>query len=203
MQRRGFLRSLFAGTSGAALLSVGASEGVTAKTAGSDLSSTNEAVTAEITALLRETEAIWDSQDTARLRDLWDTEDPDPYYLAGEQENWFAGWDAINGYLAPPAGSPKVTEAIRVRFYDIRARLLAPDLAFAAYWMRTDMKLIFAPNPFGSDNRVSSVFRRKPEGWRYVCYTEAFQAPTIYMQKLAEKDISPEYREFYDKVTEK
>ena len=200
MERRGFLRSLFAGTSAAALFSAGVSA---ANSTPSRLSAENETLTAEITGLLRETEAVWDSQDTARLRDLWDTEDPDPYYLAGEQENWFAGWDAINGCLAPPAGSPKVTEAIRVRFYDIRARLLAPDLAFAAYWMRTDMKLIFAPKPFGSDNRVSSVFRRKPEGWRYVCYTEAFQAPTIYMQKLAEKDISPEYREFYDKVTEK
>jgi hypothetical protein len=69
--------------------------------------------------------------------------------------------------------------------------------------MRTDMKLVFAPKPFGSDNRVSSVFRRKPDGWRYVCYTEAFQAPTIYMQKLAEKNISPDYPEFYDKVTAK
>ena len=56
-----------------------------------------------VVALLRETEAIGDSQDTARLRRLWDTEDPDPYYLAGEQENWFVGWDAINSYLAPPA----------------------------------------------------------------------------------------------------
>jgi hypothetical protein len=200
MERRGFLRSLFAGTSAAALFSAGVSA---AKTTSSRLSAENETLTAEITGLLRETEAIWDSQDTSRLRNLWDTEDPDPYYLAGEQENWFAGWDAINSYLAPPAGSPKITEAIRVRFYDISARLLAPDLAFAAYWMRTDMKLVFAPKPFGSDNRVSSVFRRKPDGWRYVCYTEAFQAPTIYMQKLAEKDISPEYREFYDKVTGK
>ncbi len=158
-------------------------------------------ITEEIEALLRKTEAIWDSQDTARLRDLWDTEDPDPYYLAGEQENWFIGWDAINGYVAPPPGSPKVTEAIRVRFYDVSARLLAPDLAFAAYWMRTEMKLVFAPKPFASDNRVSSVFRRKPEGWRYVCYAEGFQSPTIYMQKLIEKDVSPEYQDFYDKVT--
>ena len=145
--------------------------------------------------MLRETEAIWDSQNTAALRDLWDTDDTDPYYLAGEQENWFIGWEQLNAYLAP-AGR-KVTEAIRVKFYDIHARLLTPDLAFAAYWMRTDMKVVFAPKPFGSDNRVSAVFRRKPEGWRYLCYTEAFQAPTLYMQKLFEKDISPDYDEFY------
>ena len=152
-------------------------------------------ITAEIEALLRETEEIWNSQDTARLRELWDRNDPEPFYLAGEQENWFIGWEQLNAYLAP-AGR-KVTEAIRVKFYDIHARLLTPDLAFAAYWMRTDMKVVFAPKPFGSDNRVSAVFRRKPEGWRYLCYTEAFQAPTLYMQKLFEKDISPDYDEFY------
>jgi hypothetical protein len=153
-------------------------------------------VAAEIEALLRETEAAWDSQDTTRWRDLWDTDDAEPFYLAGEQENWFIGWDAVNAYLVPKPGAKAITEDIRVRFYDIHVRLLAPDLAFAGYWMRTDMKLTFQPKPFGSDNRVSAVFRRKPEGWRYVCYTEAFQTPSIYMQKLFEKDISPEYRAF-------
>jgi len=203
MKRRGFLKSLFAGTSVAALSSAGGPGAVEAQTTSLDTIETNKTVTAQIESVLRETEAIWDSQDTARLRDLWDTGDPDPYYLAGEQENWFVGWDAINAYLAPPPGSPKVTEAIRVRFRDISARLLAPDLAFAAYWMRTEMKLIFAEKPFGSDNRVSAVFRRKPEGWRYVCYSEAFQSPTIYFQKLYEKDVAPDYQEFYDKVTGK
>ncbi len=152
-------------------------------------------ITAEIEALLRETEAIWNSQDPARLRELWDTGDPEPFYLAGEQDDWFVGWTAIDRYLDPPGRRP--TEAIRVRFYGVRARRLAPDLAFAAYWMRTDMKLVFAPKPFGSDIRVSAVFRRKPDGWRYLCYTEAFQAPTLYMQKLLEKDVSPDYEEFY------
>jgi hypothetical protein len=156
------------------------------------------AVTAGIEALLRRTEEIWNSQDTARLRELWDTEDPEPFYLAGEQENWFVGWQALNAYLAPPGR--KVTEAIRVRFYDVKARLLAPDLAFAGYWMRTDMKLVFTPKPFGSDNRVSAVLRNTPDGWKYLCYAEAFQAPNLYMQKLFEKDVSPDYPQFYEQL---
>jgi hypothetical protein len=158
-------------------------------------------ITEEIEALLRETAAIWNAQDTARLRELWDTDDSQPFYLAGEQDDWFEGWLAINAYLDPPGRKP--TEAIRVKFYGVRARLLTPDLAFAAYWMRTDMKLVFSPKPFGSDNRVSAVFRRKPEGWRYLCYAEAFQAPTLYMQKLFEKDVSPDYPEFYRQMKSK
>ena len=29
---------------------------------------------------------------------------------------------------------------------------------------------------------------------------EGFQAPTIYLQKLFEKDVSPDYPEFYDRL---
>ena len=193
MFRRGFLKSLFMGASGAAL------PGVAAATAAPV---SNAQLATEIEALLRETESLWDAQDTSGLMALWDTDDPEPFYLAGEQDNWFVGRDALKKYL-DPIGQPKVTQAIRVRFYDIRVRLLAADLAFAGYWMKTDMKLVFAPKPFGSDNRVASIFRRKPEGWRYVCYTEAFQAPNLYFQKLFEKDVSPDYQEFYDEVMKK
>jgi hypothetical protein len=193
MKRRGFLQQLLFGASATTLLPIETSVAVDTenKTVRPDL-------TAEIKALLSQTEAIWDSQDTAALRDLWDTDDTEPFYLAGEQDDWFVGWNALNAYLAPPPGVPRLTEAIRVRFYDVRARLLAPDLAFGAYWMRTDMKLVMQKKPFGSDTRVATIFRKKPQGWRYVCYTEAFQSPNIYIQKLYEKNISPEYKDFYD-----
>ncbi|MCP4090723.1 MAG: nuclear transport factor 2 family protein [Gammaproteobacteria bacterium] len=184
MQRRQFI---------AAALATGTLAEVSAATKISDN------ITAEITALLRETEALWDAQDTKRLRELWDQDDSEPFYLAGEQNDWFIGWEQLNGYLAPAKG-PKVTEAIKVRFYNIKARLLAPDLAFAAYWMRTEMKLIFQPKPFASDNRVSATFRRKPEGWRYLTYTEAFQAPNMYINHLMEKDVSDEYQTFFDEA---
>ena len=182
MQRRQFIAGALATTAGA-----------TATTA------SPEGVTTEITALLRETEKLWDTQDTALLRELWDQDDSEPFYLAGEQDDWLVGWEALNSYLAPKQG-PKITQAIRVRFYNIRARLLAPDLAFAAYWMRTDMKLVFQPKPFASDNRVSAVFRRKPEGWRYLAYTEAFQAPNMYINHLMEKDVAEDYQTFFDEV---
>jgi hypothetical protein len=189
MQRRNFIGSILAGISGSTLTP-----------AAMAAPSPTADITAEITALLRETEKRWDSQDTASLRELWDTDDTEPFYLAGEQDDWFVGWDELNAYL-DPQGGPKITQAIRVRFYDVKARLLAPDLAFAGYWMRTDMKLVFQPRPFGSDNRVSAVFRRKPEGWRYLAYTEAFQAPNMYMNRLMEKDVADDYQDFLDATT--
>jgi len=191
MKRRYFIASALAGVSGAAFAP---------NATGNNAEPID--IAAEITGLLRETENLWDSQDTARLKELWDMDDSEPFYLAGEQNNWFVGWEQLNAYL-DPKGGPNVTQAIRVRFYDIQARLLAPDLAFAGYWMRTEMKLIFQPKPFASDNRVSAVFRRKPEGWRYLTYAEAFQAPNMYMNHLMEKDVAPDYQEFFDTTTGK
>ena len=159
-------------------------------------------ITAEITAVLRETEAIWASQNTAALLNQWDLDNDHPFYLAGEQEDFFIGWDDIRQYLAPE-NAPKITEAIRVKFRDISVRLIASDLAFAAYWMRTDMKLVFQPKPFGSDNRVTALFRKKADGWKYVTYIESFQSPSVYFQTLYEKDVSPDYLEFYKEVTGK
>ena len=100
MKRRGFLQQLLFGASATTLLPIETSVAVDTdnKTVSPDL-------TAEIKALLRQTEAIWDSQDTAALRDLWDTDDTEPFYLAGEQDDWFVGWNAINAYLAPPPGT--------------------------------------------------------------------------------------------------
>jgi hypothetical protein len=191
LKRRNFITTLLAGIGGSAL---------SASTSAKQLATSD--ITAEITAVLRETEKRWDSQNTASLKELWDTDDAEPFYLAGEQDNWFVGWEQLDAYL-DPKGGPKITQAMRVRFYDIKARLLAPDLAFAAYWMRTDMKLVFQPKPFASDNRVSAVFRRKPAGWRYLAYTEAFQAPNMYMNHLMENDVADDYQEFFDAVTGK
>ena len=156
----------------------------------------------DIRALLKETEAAWNSQDYYRWLALWDEEDTRPFYLAAEEKDFFRRREQLERYL-DPEGAGQVTEAIRMTFSNVSARWLGEDLAFAAYHVSSEMKLAFAPKPFISRLRATSVLRLKPAGWRYVCYTEAFQAPTMYFQKLFEKDVSPDYQEFYDRIKAK
>ncbi len=156
----------------------------------------------EIEALLRETEDAWNSQDFYRWLDLWDAEDARPFYLAAEEKDFFLKREQLEKYL-DPNGAAQVTEAIRVTFTNVSARWLADDLAFAAYHMSSEMKLVFAPKPFSSKLRATSIVRRKPEGWRYVCYTEAFQSPTMYFQGLNEAAVPDDYAEYYARVTGK
>ena len=48
--------------------------------------------------------------------------------------------------------------------------------------------------------RVTSVLRRKPEGWRYICYMEGFRSPTMYFQGLIQDAVPDDYPEFYEQV---
>jgi hypothetical protein len=59
-----------------------------------------------------------------------------------------------------------------MRYRDIRTKEIAPDLAIAAFWVRHDMKLRGPMKATGGDARVLPVFRRKPDGWRFIAYAE-------------------------------
>lgn len=159
-------------------------------------------LTSEIEALLRETEAAWNSQDYYRWLALWDADDIRPFYLAAEEKDFFRRRDQLEKYL-DPVSTAKVAEAIRVSFSNVSTRWLADDIAYAAYHMSSEMKLVFAPKPFTSKLRATSVLRRKPEGWRYICYAEGFQSPTMYLQTLVENAVPDDYIDFYREVTGK
>ena len=45
------------------------------------------------------------------------------------------------------------------------------------------------------------IAKGKEQG--YLTYAEAFQAPNMYMNHLMEKDVAPDYQEFFDTTTGK
>ena len=155
----------------------------------------------EFEQLFRNYEAVWNSQDYARLKEYWDEDDPEPFYLAEEQDDWKFGWEAVEKYWVPNPDKSAL-ESIWMRYRNIRAKLIAPDLAIVACWVRHDMKLRGPMKATGGDARVMAVFRRKPEGWRFVSYCEAPQSPVLFMHKLYEMNVSPEFEEFNRRVNE-
>lgn len=162
----------------------------------------NQDLEQELEALFRAYEDLWDKQDASEVIALWDQDDPEPFYLAEEQDDWRVGWDKLKEYWGPP-GRNKTSEAMRMRFHGIQAKYLASDLAFASFWIRFDTKMNFLPKPIGNDSRASAVFRKKLEGWRLVAWTEAPQSPIVYVQKLYEMNVHPEFAAFREAVTAK
>ena len=141
--------------------------------------SADRELSAEIDAFLNEYEDLWNIQDPAGLIALWDQDDPEPFYLAEEQDTWRIGWDQVKDYWDPQG--PSATEALRMRFDTVNARYLTEekDLAFASFWIRFDTKMIFMPKPIGTDARASAIFRKKEDGWRLVTWAESPLSPIL------------------------
>ena len=119
-------------------------------------------VEAAVIDVIHDTAARWNSQDFASLLELWDPDEAFPTYLAEEQAEWFIGWERLRGYLAPERPNP-IVEAIREEMYNIKVKLIAPDLAIAVWEMHFEMKTI-GSHPIGEEVRVSAVLRNT-SGW--------------------------------------
>lgn len=149
---------------------------------------------AELEETVMEMAARWNSQDFATVLEMWDTDEAVPFYLAEEQADWFIGWGPLRHYLAPEHPNP-IIEVMRLLPSNVRAKSIAPDLAIAVWDLHFEMKMRFS-KPIGEDVRVSGVFRKKPEGWRFIHYAESPQAPLVYIEKLFQQGVYDDFEEF-------
>lgn len=134
----------------------------------------------ELGAFLLRYAAAYNRQAYAELLAMWDTSEPDVFYMAEEVDPPMYGWTAIKAYFNRPGS----LDGIRNEYSDIRARLLAPDLALATYRLRFDIA-VKDMKPLSSFDRVVAVFRRRNGEWKLSAYAEAPQAPLTMLRKLA------------------
>lgn len=152
-------------------------------------------VEAGVIATIMETEKHWNSQDYRRILELWDEDEPVPTYIAEEQSQWFVGWERLREYLDPPRPNPAI-EALRMDFYDIQVKQIAPDLAIAIWNHYFEMKVI-ASNPIGEEVRGSGVFRKKEDGWKWIHYAESPKTAAVFLEDLMEKQVKDDWDEFF------
>jgi len=147
---------------------------------------------------LLETQDRWNSQDFATILELWDEDQAFPTYIAEEQGQWFVGWDRLRGYLDPPRPNPAI-EALRMEYYDMQVKQIAPDLAIAIWYLHFEMKTI-GSNPIGEEVRASGVFRKKPDGWKWIHYAESPKTAGVYLEDLMETQVRDDWDEFYEQA---
>lgn len=147
------------------------------------------ALDAEISALLAAYTDAYSRQDYPAVLGFWDRDDPNAFYIAEEIDPPMHGWKLIEAYFARPG----VLDGVRYEFSNVRAQLLAPDLAIATYNMRFDLKVKGMKSMAGFD-RVVAVFRRKAGEWKFARYAEAPQAPMTMVRKFGRtaKTVTPE-----------
>jgi hypothetical protein len=155
-------------------------------------------VKAGVIATLMETEKRWNSQDFATILELWDEEQEFPTYIAEEQAQWFVGWDRLREYLDPPRPNPAI-EALRLYYYDIQVKQIAPDLAIAIWYLHFEMKVI-ASKPIGEEVRASGVFRKTDDGWKWIHYAESPKTAAVFLEDLMETQVRDDWDEFYEEA---
>jgi ketosteroid isomerase-like protein len=155
-------------------------------------------VRAGVIKTLMATQEGWNSQDFATILDLWDEDQAFPTYIAEEQAQWFVGWERLRGYLDPPRMNPAI-EALRLDYYDIQVKQIAPDLAIAIWYLHFEMKVI-ASNPIGEEVRASGVFRKKDDGWKWIHYAESPKTASVFLEDLMETQVRDDWDEFYEQA---
>ena len=156
---------------------------------------------AEIEAVLKRTEEIWNSQHFYRLRDVWDTDDPEPWYVPEEIATPFRSWPEIERYWGPPL---KVLKAFRWQFSNLHVKALAGDLALALFDHYYEIEVAIGrpplPPPSAGFDRCLALFRKKPDGWKHILYAQCPLGPETYIRALREKIVQPDFRQFSDDV---
>lgn len=161
----------------------------------------DEDLHAQIEAVLQQTEAIWNSQEFHRLKEVWDADDPEPWYVPEEIETAFRSWPEIERYWNP---GRKVLDAFRWKFSNLHVKRLASDLALALFDHFYEIKLAVGPPtpPTAGFDRCLTLFRQKPEGWRHILYAQCPLGPDTYVRALRQRIVSPDFEDFAETLNQ-
>ncbi len=132
----------------------------------------------ELTDFLARYAEAYNREDYVALLNMWDQDDPYAFYMAEELDPPMHGWKTIRAYFSRTG----VLDGIRNEYSNVRAHLVAPDVAVATYRLRFDIK-VKTMQPLSSFDRIMAVFRRKGGEWKMIAYAEAPQAPLTMIRK--------------------
>ncbi len=149
----------------------------------------------EIEEVLKETERLWRGGSRGRLRAVWDTDDPEPWYIPEEIRKPLMSWPEIDTYWSPTRGGGLAD--FQWGFGNVRAKRLAPDIALALFDHYYKIEIAVANQAaFGGFDRTLAIFRKKPEGWRYILYAQCPLSPEEYIRAMREQIIEPDFDTF-------
>ena len=160
----------------------------------------NDDLYGEIEEVLLQTQERWNNGDTTTLIEMWDRDDPEPWYVPEEIVNPFTDWESLKKYWSPRGG--RGLEYFKWGFSDLKVKRLAPDIAMAMFQHFYEYKLPI-PNAQASGgwDRCLTVFRKKPEGWRHILYAQCPLGPEAYVRALRHQAIQPDFETFKERVS--
>ncbi|GAB5459331.1 MAG: hypothetical protein Hens3KO_23610 [Henriciella sp.] len=132
----------------------------------------------------------WRNGNYSGLKSYWDRTDPQPIYIAEENDKVMTSWPEVDAYFQ---GTENWNEKIDVRYSNYQVKHVDEHHAMATFDLHFDIKLNDRPNPIGGDNRVVVSFRKADDQWKLYAWVEAPLAPITYIRKLYEMNVSKEF----------
>lgn len=156
----------------------------------------------EISEVLNETQKIWNSQDYGRLKDVWDADDAEPWYIPEEIAEPFYSWPEIEKYWT--RGGGQVLRAFRWQYSNLKVKRLERDLALAIFDHFYEYQLPFpGAQAMAGEDRCLAIFRKVKGAWRHILYAQCPQGPEAYVRMMRERMVRPDFKDFGDKVNQK
>jgi len=145
---------------------------------------TPDAVRAEVTAAVEAWAARWNNgRRDSIVAALWDTDDPEIMYLAGEQPDWMIGAAAIGAYLGPrPNAAPTISD---YAVSHIRVRAMADNVALASWELDYQFQRGAVP-AMRERLRAAATLREVSNEWKFVTYAESPKSAMTYLRELYE-----------------
>lgn len=148
----------------------------------------------EIRTFFDEYEVRWNSKRFASLAELWDRDDPAPFYRPMEVDGYIAAWKDLERYWEPRPGNSFIDE-LNFRYTNLRAKPVSADVAVVMSDFEWDLKMKGGEyaKPLSGRDPVITVLKKKPEGWRMCAYVEACMHPAVYVKKLCDLAVRPSF----------
>jgi hypothetical protein len=183
-----------------------------------DIGSTAPAeVTQDIETLVQDFASRWRGKTWTTITELWDKNEEAPYLLLAHQPDWLVGWEELNNYFSIDQKTPikqipdeaaAGIQQIESRHYEyraekdlqemlykadrIRVRLIDENLAVAVWYVDFQYKPFFMQAK-GEHFKANAMFRKTPDGWKFIHYGEAPMSAIMYMERLYRSQVSQEF----------
>ena len=144
---------------------------------------------AELEDLLSGFRDRWCRLKPTELKELWDPEETNPFYIAEEVTDPMYGWDVIEPYWR---AAEKLLLKFTIRTQDLKCKQISDTHAVMNFMMHWNGLIKGMEDaPLGLDVRVSAVVKRTPDGWRFCHYVESPLGAFPYLKATYVANVDP------------
>ena len=133
----------------------------------------------------------WSKAKPTELKNIWDCNEKEPYYIAEEKLEPMYDWESLISYWQIAENN---LEKFSIRIWNIKYKLLSADIVAINFMMHWNA-IINTPekNKFALDLRVSSLAKKTNSGLKFFHYTESPLGALPYIKKIYQDNVDGDF----------